>query len=184
MTSLEPIKNKTSSEPKSWPVDLSACVDKKSLVSLVLDAVLELEDSELRPVAGASSGIAFRPKNMLALLTYCYATGIYGSEDIEDVMYRDAIVRYFCGHEIPDWKSLRRFRRYNREAIHKCLEDVCAFAAQRQHPHSPRAARGMNCSPEVSSQARFQAVDRAEMAAEAERRLEQAMWIDSMALED
>src|SRR5262245_35382171 len=120
MTSLEPIQPKISPELPSMPADLSLWLDKKSLVSLVLDAVLSVDDSTLRPVAAATAGIAFRPKTMLALLTYCYAVGIYGSENIEDVMYQDAIFRDFCGNEIPDWKSLKRFRRHNRDAIQKC----------------------------------------------------------------
>src|SRR5262245_10827029 len=115
MTTFEPIQNKPSARPRPMPADLSAWLDKKSLVSLVLDAVLAVDDSTLRPVAASTAGIAFRPKTMLALLTYCYAVGIYGSEDIEDEMYRDAIFRYFCGNEIPDWKSLKRFRRHNHE---------------------------------------------------------------------
>ena len=95
MTTFEPIKSRPSaSPPRPIPVDLSAWLDKKSLVGLVLDAVLTVDDSTLRPVAASTAGIAFRPKTMLALLTYCYAVGIYGSEDIEDVMCRDAIFRY------------------------------------------------------------------------------------------
>ena len=33
---------------------------------------------------------------MLTLLTYCYATGVYGSTDIELNMQHDRMIRYLC----------------------------------------------------------------------------------------
>lgn len=184
MTTFEPIKNRDSASPPPIPVDLSAWLDKKSLINLVLDAVLTVHEATLRPVAAPSTGIAFRPKTMLALLTYCYAVGIYGSEDIEAVMYQDAIFRYFCGHEIPDWKSLKRFRRHNHEAVQKCLEAVCAGVCTVNSQPRDRFNRGPAAPPTGAGAARFGGVDRAELAGEAERRIERAMWIDSMALDD
>jgi transposase len=184
MTTLEPIKNKSSDVPPPIPADLSVWLDKRSIVSLVLDAVLTVEDSALRPVAPATAGIAFRPRTMLALLTYCYAMGIYGSENIEEVMYRDAIFRYFCGNEIPDWKSLKRFRRHNHEAIQKCLEEVCSCASSVNSRRCDRLHRGPAGPPAGAGSARYGDVERAEMAGEAERRIELAMWIDHMTLDD
>lgn len=184
MTTLEPIKNKTNPGPRPIPVDLSAWLDKRSVVSLVLDAVLSVDESTLRPVAPSTAGFAFRPKTLLALLTYCYAVGIYGSEDIEAVMYRDAIFRCFCVNEIPDWKSLKRFRRHNHEAIQQCLEEVCACVASADSQGCARLNRGSAGPPTGAGGVRSGGVDDVEMESEAERRIEQAMWIDSMALDD
>ena len=54
---------------------------------------------------------------LLTLLTYCYATRLYGSADIEWAARNDATIRYICAHHFPDWHSLRRFRRNNRALL-------------------------------------------------------------------
>ena len=75
----------------------------------------------LQPVCAPDAGLAFQPRALLAVLSYCYVHEIYLSSDIEDLMYRDAHFRSLCGNEIPDARTLRNFRRHNHEAIEHCL---------------------------------------------------------------
>ena len=82
----------------------------------------------LQPVCAPDAGLAFQPRILLAVLSYCYAHEIYTSSDIEDLMYRDAHFRNLCGNEIPDARTLRHFRRHNHEAIEQCVA-----AALRNH---------------------------------------------------
>ena len=58
---------------------------------------------------------------LLTLLTYCYSTGLYSSEDIENAARNHKTINYLCGNRIPDWKTLRRFRRIHRQALHDCI---------------------------------------------------------------
>ncbi len=182
MTIVEPAQVRFAADPAALPDETSPMADRKSLLSLVLDAVSAVDQSSLRPVAPATAGIAFKPCNLLALLTYCYAAGIYGSQDIEDTLYRDGIFRLICGGEIPDWKSLRRFRRYNHAALQKCLEETCARACRMNGtPCHPRLVPG---EATMSNSHRTEGIDRAEISSAVERRLERAMWLDHMAVDD
>jgi hypothetical protein len=58
-----------------------------------------------------SSQPDFNPAQIVTLLTYCYARGIYSSEEIEARLPNDKAIAYICAGVKPDWHLLRRFRR-------------------------------------------------------------------------
>src|SRR5882672_2323060 len=99
--------------------DLSRCVGERGLLKLALDAVLTLDAERLHEARKRSPD--FSPQMMLTLLTYCYGASLYGSRDIEWAIERDPTVRYICARVFPDWQSLRRFRRQNRDLLRQCL---------------------------------------------------------------
>ena len=120
----------------------------------------------LRPVARRDAGLAFQPKALLALLSYCYARQIYASAEIEDVVRRDVNFRQLCQNEIPDEWVLRSFRRHNREAIQFCLMTALCFVAEE------KVREGIVTK-----------VNKAGFAEEAQRRIIMAMFLDSAALD-
>jgi hypothetical protein len=66
---------------------------------------------------------------MLTLLSFCYASSCYGSEDIESAIESDRTIRYICARVFPDAKAIRRFRRLFRPALDQCLAYVLRQAA-------------------------------------------------------
>jgi hypothetical protein len=74
------------------------------------------------PVVAPKAGNALQAKDLLGAVAYCYAKGVYSSSEIEDQMLRDAKLRAATNDEIPDAKTIRRFRRLNRDAITQTLE--------------------------------------------------------------
>lgn len=62
------------------------------------------------------------PKVLLAIITYCYTKGVYSCGEIEEAILNDSDLRMQLSNEFPDNRSLRRFRRLNREAIRVTLE--------------------------------------------------------------
>jgi hypothetical protein len=98
-------------------------------------AARAISRSALQPVCSPASGVAFHPRALLAVLTYCYASEIYSSTDIEDLMRRDVNFRTVCGNQIPDAQILRRFRRHNREALEHCLYCVLQLLADQAGAH-------------------------------------------------
>jgi predicted metal-dependent hydrolase len=46
---------------------------------------------------------------------------MYDSENIEWAEENDATVRYICARTCPEWQTLRRFRKANRQWIEQCL---------------------------------------------------------------
>jgi hypothetical protein len=113
-------------------------------------------------VARLDAGLAFEPRTLLALLSYCYARDIYGSAEVEDVLRRDAHFRQICNNEFPGARLIRRFRRENREALHRCL--VAALRALAEG--GPLAESG--------------GPSEAALMEDACRRVMKAMFIDSM----
>jgi transposase len=129
------------------------------LAEAVLASVRQILPEALQPVAPRTAGIGLQPQTLLAVLTYCYARKIYGSQDIELCMCEDAQFRRLCQNEFPRWPALRRFRRYNREALQRCLEQTLSTSA-------------------------MPAADSAQIAEEAAARIQIASWIDSEAADD
>ena len=111
----------------------------------------------------------------VTLLTYCYATGLYESRQIEFESKRDATLRYLCGNACPDWNILRNFRRFHREAITRSLVKLFVLAWKSHF--------GFELGPECEGRETFQfwAVDFPREAAE---RVDRAIRCDSMALDE
>ncbi len=130
-----------------------------NLTQAIHAAVRAIDENTFRRVARVDAGIAFEPKALLALLTYCYARGIYGSEDVEDMLRRDSHFRAICRDEFPGALHFRRFRRYNRQALHLCLIAALRFLG-----------RNTKCAETHG--------DADAMPEEAERRIENAILID------
>jgi transposase len=128
----------------------------------VRSAVRSIEEAALQRVARPDAGLAFEPRTLLALLSYCYARDIYGSADVEDVLRRDANFRRICHNEFPGARVIRRFRRENREALHRCLTKALRALAKGEPPGEDHEAAGTA------------------LAEEASRRIMKAMFIDSM----
>jgi hypothetical protein len=120
---------------------------------------------------------------MITLLTYCYATGVYGSMDIELNIRRDQMTRYLCAKTYPDVDDLRSFRRDRCLKIKHCLAAVLRrvwelrFCGDEAEPigGSPcvgaplNRCTGINPAPNLSG--------------EAEERIARAIRADSIALD-
>ena len=150
-------------------------LDNKALADLVLESVRFVDEGELNPPAFSAAGPVFRPRVLLALLTYCYAIGVYGSEDVELMLREDASLRQLCGHDIPDWKELKRFRCHNHAMLQRALEETFhrAWSLSCSAQTAGNASRAGQTEPESAEW----------IAAEAAARIERAMFIDLMANE-
>ena len=152
----------------------SRTLDPRTTAALVLQAVRGIDDDELVP-PGATPGLAFQPRSMLAMLVYCYANGIYGSWDVEQKMYEDPDFRALCGREYPDWRRLRRFRRENHEVLRRTLAESFRNAARWQ-ADEPSNGRVNGVGPGAG--ACREPLDNFDN--EAEARIERAMFCDAM----
>ena len=169
MTTFE---SKTTSRPGTSlgvtlrPPPAPSVAQPESLMKAVQAAVLATDEEALQRVARADAGVAYQPRTLLALLTYCYAREIYGSEAVEDVMCRDVTFRQLCRDEFPDARLIRRFRRENQEALRGCLTSALRFMAMK------KMEAGIVTS-----------VKDAHLIEEANRRIIMAMFIDNMELD-
>ncbi len=104
-------------------------------------AAVETVDQSSSPVTAPSVGNKLPAREMLGAIVYCYAKGIFSSQEIEERMMRDAELRKSLSGEVPDSNAIRRFRRMNRQAIHATLEKYYRHERRRQ---KAAAAEAMN----------------------------------------
>ena len=107
--------------------DLRQSVGENALVKLARDAAQIVATQ--REWLGAPAKAEPSPQALLALLTYCYAAGIYGSQDVEWACRNDPMVHSICANTLPDWPTLWRFRNANRPWIEECLWHVYGAAS-------------------------------------------------------
>lgn len=104
-------------------------------------AAVETVDQSSAPVTAPFVGNKLPAREMLGAIVYCYAKGIFSSQEIEERMMRDAELRKSLSGEVPDSNAIRRFRRMNRQAIHATLEKYYRHERRRQ---KAAAAEAMN----------------------------------------
>ena len=163
---------------------VSPMLGNQSLGSQILRAVDAIDLSQLQPVAAANAGMAFEPRTLLGLLTYCYAVGILDSHEVERTLAGDQLFRLVCHNEFPSWHVIRRFRRCNRQALHKSLENAWKAAHRAARTMESRVIAKQEPAPPPNPQANCSPSSDTEIDDAVDNLLEQAVWLDSMALED
>src|SRR5258708_28125680 len=103
--------------PMLLPVDLREWVADNELAHLILEAVELCDLRGARLNVRGSGSEQYPPSMMLALLIYCYATGVFSSRRIERASYESVAVRYLCGNHHPDHDTIAAFRRAEEGAV-------------------------------------------------------------------
>jgi transposase len=116
--------------PLLLPVDLRDWVPGDDLVHFVINAVETMNLTSLSVNRRGTGDEQYPPRMMLALLIYCYASGIFGSRRIERATYRDLAVRYLTGDTHPDHDTICAFRRANGEVIKEAFLEVLKLAGE------------------------------------------------------
>jgi hypothetical protein len=116
---------------------------------------------------------------LLGVVSYCYAKGVYESAEIEDKMRHSPELRAATHDDIPGASLIRCFRRLNREAIQVTLEEAFRFLRRRAKaaacvplPGQPPAPRSSGTF-DPGSTVLF-------VRKEAERTLNDAAFVDNM----
>jgi transposase len=116
--------------PMLLPVDLRDWVPQNDLVHFVVNAVETMNLTTLSVNRRGTGDEQYPPRMMLALLIYCYASGVFGSRRIERATYRDLAVRYLTGDTHPDHDTICAFRRTNGEVIKEAFLEVLKLARE------------------------------------------------------
>jgi hypothetical protein len=139
----------------SWPCSLTHVVEA---------AAYNIDDEAINPLPRHRNGDASEAKRLLALLSWSYAREVYNSEQILACLAGDPLGEGMDGGA-PDCSELRRFRAENRAGLHVCLLAALRFLAEE------KLAQGV-----------VTRIDESHLAAEAERRIVTAMFLDTLAL--
>ena len=150
------------------PEDLREWFEEPTLVRLCLESLQSVEAEPAQPPPGSELPCG-RPRALLTILLYSYATGRQSSKQIEERSSLDPQLRYLCGNALPSANELRRVRRHDRPYLQCGLSRLFSFAWQ-QH----RASLFLdfaNPPPEIFDAA-------------AEQRVNQAVLLDTAALDN
>jgi transposase len=116
--------------PMLLPPDLREWVREDDLAHFILEA-MEGVQSDLAAINQRGSGSEqYPPGMMMALLLYCYASGIFSSRRIEMATHRHVSVRYITGNTHPDHDTIAAFRRVNKELVRGSFVRVLELARE------------------------------------------------------
>lgn len=112
------------------PPDLREWVRADDVVHLVIEAVEQMDFSQVAVNERGTGSEQFPPSMLLALLIYCYAQGIYSSRRIEQATYTHVGVRYLTGDTHPDHDTIATFRRTHLALLRQAFAEVLQLARQ------------------------------------------------------
>src|SRR5262245_28004061 len=110
------------------PWDLREWLGEFTILGWIEEDIERLEWDDAQLVGFLRAHPAFRPRSLLCLLTYAYATGTFGSDDVTNGCYEDPMLRAICGLATPTRRELNAFRRENRGLLKKLLNQLFSRA--------------------------------------------------------
>lgn len=154
--------------------------EETGVTVMIKRATAEMIQQGAKPVIAKESG-ALPPEEMLGAVSYCYAKGVYESEEIEHKMMCDSTLREAVHGEVPDANAIRKFRKLNRSAIQQTLEKAFGFMRKKAKREAMPPLAGQPPAPQPSEPGETTTVTF--VRREAEERVQQAAFIDNMSKE-
>lgn len=114
--------------PLILPPNLRDWVPAGHLAHFILDAVEEMDLRQVRVNERGTGNEQYPPRMLLALLVYCYATGVFSSRRIEQASFDLVPVRMICGDTHPDHDTICTFRRENKALLQEAFVRVLELA--------------------------------------------------------
>lgn len=114
--------------PLILPPNLRDWVPANHLAHFILDAVEEMDLRQVRVNERGTGSEQYPPRMLLALLLYCYATGVFSSRRMEQATYDSVPVRMICGDTHPDHDTLCAFRAQNQALVQETFVRVLELA--------------------------------------------------------
>lgn len=110
--------------------DLRDWVADDDLAHFIIEAVERIDIGAFKVNWRGTGKAQYHPRMMLALLIYCYASGVFSSRRIERATHRDVSVRFIAADTHPDHDTIATFRRENAEAFAVAFGQVLALAQE------------------------------------------------------
>jgi len=107
---------------RRFPEDLRLWVSNAALLRLAQGVAQEHAPATLHPVFSFTARRFHPPWQMLSLLSYSLASGIWHSRATAEIAALDPDLFALCHGEAPSAEVIRQFRGQNQTAIVQCLE--------------------------------------------------------------
>lgn len=114
------------------PVDVREWLPEDHLAWCLIDVVAQLDLGGFRAVyrADGQGRPALDPAVMVALILYCYCTGVRSSRAVERACQADVACRVITGNRVIDHATIARFRARHRQRLKGLLAQSLAVCAQ------------------------------------------------------
>jgi hypothetical protein len=123
----------------------------------------QIVEKKVAPAAQADKEFGLPLKEMLGVITHCYARGVFCSKDIAQVLRDEPALRKTIGRKLPTEDAIRTFRRRYAGEIEEALGGLFrAFPGGGPTPATPDTSEGTQQLRRVASQ-----------------RLHEASWTDN-----
>jgi transposase len=117
--------------PMLFPIDMREWLPENHLVHFIIDAIGHIDISTFKINKRGSGDEQFPPAMMLAMLSYSYIPGRFGSRTIEASTYTDVAMRYICADKVhPDHSVICSFRKDNKEAFEESFTKILLLGRQ------------------------------------------------------
>lgn len=93
------------------PANMEGCLATNALARFIVEIVETLDTISIENAYKGGGSAPYHPKMMLALLFYCYATGIFTSRKMQRATYELIPVIFITGNTHPDHNSINTFRK-------------------------------------------------------------------------
>ena len=103
---------------------------EEGMTVFIKRAAAETVKDSKNPIIVPKDAQGLQAQEMLGAVSYAYARDVYESERIEKKMHKDSEMKEKLGENVPDAKSISKFRKLNRGAIMATLEK--AFRLKRR----------------------------------------------------
>ena len=103
--------------PLILPPNLRDWLPAGHLAHFILDAVEEMDLRQIKVNDRGTGSPQYPPRMLLALLLYCYATGVFSSRRIQQASSDSVPVRMICADTHPDHDTIGTFRRENKALL-------------------------------------------------------------------
>jgi len=114
--------------PLILPPNLRDWLPPGHLAHFILEAVEEMDLRHIKVNDRGTGSPQYPPRMLLALLLYCYATGVFSSRRIEQASSDSVPVRMICADTHPDHDTICTFRRENKALLQETFVRVLELA--------------------------------------------------------
>jgi transposase len=93
------------------PPSVDEWLPERHLARFIVEVIDGLDLSAMNGSYRGSGSAAYPPRQLLAILVYGYATGVFSSRKLERATYDSVAFRFIAGNEHPDHDTIAKFRR-------------------------------------------------------------------------
>ena len=112
------------------PPSISDWLPEKHLARFIVEVIDGLNLSAMSNSYRGSGSASYHPRQLLAILVYGYATGVFSSRKLERATYDSVAFRFIAANEHPDHDTIATFRRRFLKEIEALFVQVLLLARE------------------------------------------------------